>query len=129
MVKLVSYGAAEEVTGSKHLLEAGRTRILVDCGVFQGRRADARRRNREFPFSSASVDHCINTHGHLDHCGAYPLLVKNGFQGEILSTSATRDIAGLVMMDSAKIMANDVRFLEKKKKKYPERNIKIYEPL
>jgi metallo-beta-lactamase family protein len=129
MISITSYGAAQEVTGSKHLIETKDAKLLVDCGFFQGHRAQARAKNERFPFSPYSLFSCINTHGHLDHCGAYPLLVKEGFMGDILSTPATRDIAGLVMQDSAKIQAGDARFLDKRQRKDPQPWRKVYPPL
>jgi metallo-beta-lactamase family protein len=129
MITITAHGAAQEVTGSKHLLDTGSHRILVDCGVFQGRREESRRKNASFPFDPASIDVCVNTHGHLDHCGNYPLLVKNGFRGEILSTPATRDVARLVMMDSARIQEADARFVEKRQLKFPRPNRKAQPPL
>jgi metallo-beta-lactamase family protein len=129
MAKITAYGAAQEVTGSKHLLDTGESRILVDCGVFQGHREEARRKNTEFPFPAGSLSSAVNTHGHLDHCGLYPLLVKQGFLGDILATPATRDIAGLVMLDSAKIQAQDARFIEKRNRKDPQPWRKVVPPL
>jgi metallo-beta-lactamase family protein len=129
MITVTAHGAAQEVTGSKHLLDIGSHRILVDCGVFQGHREECRQKNATFPFDPESVDVCVNTHGHLDHCGNYPLLVKNGFGGEILSTPATRDVAKVVMFDSAHIQQADARYLEKLQKKYPKPNRKIIPPL
>ncbi len=113
-ITLTSHGAAGEVTGSKHLLDTGKARILVDCGLFQGPRAETRERNRAFPFDAAGLAACLNTHGHLDHAGSYPTLVKQGFEGPIVATPATRDIAGLVMRDSAKVQQADARFLAKR---------------
>ena len=129
MLKLTAYGAAEEVTGSKHMLETSHARLLVDCGIFQGHREDAHRKNQELPFSPYSLYACINTHGHLDHCGAYPVLVKKGFSGDILSTPATRDIASLVLRDSARIQAYDARFLEKQQHENHQPWRKIFAPL
>lgn len=129
MISITSHGAAEEVTGSKHLLETKNARVLVDCGFFQGHRAEARAKNERFTFSPYSLYSCINTHGHLDHCGAYPLLVKEGFMGDILSTPATRDIAGLVMRDSAKVQAADAKFLHGQQTKNPQPWRKVYPPL
>jgi metallo-beta-lactamase family protein len=113
MITLTSYGAAREVTGSKHLLDTGGARVLVDCGLFQGRREEARRKNETLGFDAGSLTACINTHGHLDHCGAYPLLAKRGFRGSVWATAATCDVARLVMTDSARIQAADARFLAK----------------
>ncbi|MDD5308549.1 MAG: MBL fold metallo-hydrolase [Deltaproteobacteria bacterium] len=113
MITITAHGAAREVTGSKHLLDTGEARILVDCGVFQGRREETHLKNGSFPFDPASLDACVATHGHLDHCGSYPLLVRRGFAGRVLATAATRDLARLVMLDSARIQAADARFLAK----------------
>lgn len=128
-VTLTAFGAAEEVTGSKHLLDAGHVRILVDCGIFQGHREEARRKNLTFPFQPSTIDACVNTHGHLDHCGAYPLLVRNGYGGSIFSTPATRDIAALVLEDSARVQAADARFLEKQERRTPRPGRKVFPPL
>ncbi len=129
MITLTAFGAAEEVTGSKHMLDTGDARVLVDCGIFQGHREEARRKNQDLPFSPRDITVCVNTHGHLDHCGAYPLLVKKGYNGNIFSTPATRDIAGLVMMDSARIQAHDAQHLAKRQKKHPRADRKVFEPL
>jgi metallo-beta-lactamase family protein len=128
-VTLTAFGAAEEVTGSKHLLDAGHVRVLVDCGLFQGHREEAHRKNLTFPFQPSAVDACVNTHGHLDHCGAYPLLARNGYGGSIFSTAATRDIARLVLEDSARIQAGDARFLEKQHRKAPRPGRRVFPPL
>lgn len=128
-VTLTAFGAAEEVTGSKHLLDAGHVRVLVDCGIFQGHREEAHRKNLTIPFQASSVDACVNTHGHLDHCGAYPLLVRNGYGGSIFSTAATRDIARLVLEDSARIQAGDARFLEKQQRRAPSPGRRVFPPL
>ena len=129
MVTLTAFGAAEEVTGSKHLLDTGNARVLVDCGVFQGHREEAHRKNLTFPFAPRSLSACVNTHGHLDHCGAYPLLAKNGYNGDIMATSATRDLAGLILEDSARIQAYDAKFLDKQIQKNPRHGRKVFPPL
>ncbi len=108
-----SLGAAEEVTGSKHVLEVNGKSYLIDCGAFQGSRAEADRKNREFGIDPDKIEACILTHGHYDHCGLLPLLVKRGFRGNIYATSATRDIANLIMMDSAHIQARDADYLKR----------------
>ncbi len=129
MAQIVSYGAAGEVTGSKHLLDTGQARILVDCGMFQGRREEARTKNETFGFDPRHLTACLSTHGHLDHCGLYPRLVAQGYAGEIVSTPATRDVAGLVMLDAAKIQGQDAAYLRKRQRKDPQEWRKVYEPL
>lgn len=129
MARIVSFGAAGEVTGSKHLLDTGQARILVDCGMFQGRREEARTKNESFGFDPRELTACLSTHGHLDHCGLYPRLVMQGYEGSILSTPATRDVAGLVMLDSAKIQGQDAAYLRKRQRKDPQGWRKVYEPL
>jgi len=106
-----SLGAAEEVTGSKHVLEIDGKSYLIDCGAFQGSRAEADRKNRNFGIAADRIDNVILTHGHLDHCGLLPLLVKKGYTGNIFATPASRDIASLIMMDSANIQARDAKYL------------------
>ncbi len=119
MLTLTSFGAAREVTGSKHLLDTGEARLLIDCGVVQGRREEAHAKNVDLPFDARSVTASLNTHGHLDHCGSYPLLAKRGFRGRIWATGATADVARLVMEDSARLQAADARFLEKRQLRNP----------
>ncbi|MCU0230841.1 MAG: MBL fold metallo-hydrolase, partial [Acidobacteria bacterium] len=120
MIRIESWGAAGEVTGSKHLLDTGRNRILVDCGMFQGRREEARRKNESFGFDPREVTACLSTHGHLDHCGLYPRLVREGYAGSIVSTPATRDVAGLVMLDAAKVQAQDADYLRRRQRQDPQ---------
>jgi metallo-beta-lactamase family protein len=116
-----SLGAAQEVTGSKHILEIDGKSYLIDCGSFQGHRAEADRKNRNFPLAPDKIEAAILTHGHLDHCGLFPLLVKKGYKGNIYTTPASRDIASLVMQDSAKIMDSDARFLKRQADKHGEK--------
>lgn len=108
-----SLGAAQEVTGSKHVLEVDGKSYLVDCGAFQGKRAEADRKNREFGIEPDRIEAAVLTHGHFDHCGLMPLLVKKGYKANIYATPATRDLASLVMMDSARIQARDADYLRR----------------
>ena len=90
-MKVYFYGAAREVTGSRHLVEVNGKRILLDCGMFQGRRKDEFDKNSNFLFDPKTVDAVILSHAHIDHSGNLPRLTKLGFEGSIYSTSATRD--------------------------------------
>ena len=112
-ITLYSEGAAREVTGSKHVLDIDGTRYLVDCGAFQGKRDECDRKNRALVRDPESIDAVNLTHAHFDHCGLLPLLVKRGFKGNIYSTPATRDLANLIMMDSARIQSRDAGNLGK----------------
>lgn len=112
---LCSLGAAGTVTGSKHLLESGGRRILVDCGLFQGVK-NLRELNWEpLNVDPASIDAVIVTHAHLDHTGYLPRLVKEGFRGPILSTPATKAVAAIILRDSAYLQERDAAFLNKHK--------------
>lgn len=115
MLKLTFYGAAREVTGSCHLLEADGMNVLLDCGLFQGRRSESNAKNQEFPIDPAKLHAVVLSHAHIDHCGRLPLLVKRGFCGPIFATAATRDLCALLLADSAHIQAEDARFLNKKR--------------
>jgi metallo-beta-lactamase family protein len=103
----VCHGAAREVTGSCHLLECDGRRILVDCGMFQGDREAEAANAEPFGFDPASIDGLLLTHAHLDHCGRIPLLVRQGFRGRILATSATRELVRVVLLDAASLQAED----------------------
>ena len=116
-----SLGAAEEVTGSKHVLEIDGQSYLIDCGSFQGSRAEADRKNRNLGIASDRIESVVLTHGHLDHCGLLPLLSKQGFKGNVFATPATRDIASLIMMDSANIQAHDAKYLKAQAQKKGEK--------
>ena len=106
-MKLSFHGADRDVTGSCHMLECGGKRILIDCGLFQGSRELSDDNAAEFGFDAASVDFVLLTHAHLDHCGRLPLLVKRGFHGEIITTSATRELARVVLLDSAHLQEEE----------------------
>ena len=120
-IKFYSLGAAEEVTGSRHVLEIEGKSYLIDCGMFQGSRAEADRKNRNLGIAAEKIEGALLTHGHLDHCGLYPMLVKNGYKGNIYVTPASRDIASLIMMDSANIQARDAQYLSKQAAKKGEK--------
>ena len=108
-MKLSVHGAARGVTGSCHLIEAAGRKILVDCGMFQGEHELGEDNAQDFGFSPKDIDLLLLTHAHLDHCGRIPLLVKRGFRGEIVTTSATRDLTRLVLLDSAHLHEEDAR--------------------
>lgn len=112
-MRITFYGGAGEVTGSKHLIEVGQRRVLLDCGTFQGRRQESLSRNTGLPDSLTGVDAVVLSHAHLDHCGLLPLLVKRGYRGRIFSTSATRDIAALIMEDNLNIQQQDREYMER----------------
>jgi len=111
------WGAAREVPGSMHLLEVGGRRLLLDCGLYQGRRKLAFERNRNFPFDPSSIDAVVLSHAHIDHCGNLPTLVRAGFKGRIWATPATRDLCQHMLVDSAHIQKSDVRFVNRKRKR------------
>ncbi len=110
-IRVTFWGAAGEVTGSMHLLEAAGARILLDGGLFQGRRAEAARKNRELPFDARRIDAVILSHAHIDHSGRLPLLVRHGFHGPIHATPATRDLCAVMLADAAHIQMKDAEFL------------------
>ncbi len=110
-VTLCSLGGAGTVTGSKHLLESGRRRILVDCGLFQGVKNLRELNWARLAVEPSSIDAVVVTHAHLDHTGYLPRLVRNGFRGPILSTAATASVAEIILRDSAFLQERDAAFL------------------
>ena len=115
-----SWGGAEEVTGSKHFLRVDGDLIQVDCGAFQGRRAETDKKNRTWNYDADVVSAVVLTHAHYDHCGLLPLMSKRGFSGNMYTTPATRDLANLILMDSAHIQAKDIEYLKKRAAKRNE---------
>ncbi len=109
------HGAAQTVTGSQHLLEINGSRLLLECGLFQGRRADAYARNLHFPFDPRSVDAVILSHAHIDHSGNLPNLVKQGYEGPIYVTPATGELTAVMLRDSGHIQESDVEFVNRKR--------------
>jgi len=116
-MKVQFWGAAQTVTGSMHMVHYRGKRILLDCGMYQGKRKEAFQRNKTLPFDPKSVHAVILSHAHIDHSGNLPSLVRGGFKGPIFATSASRDLAAFMLLDSAKIQVNDVRYVNKKRKK------------
>lgn len=112
-MKITFHGAAMEVTGSKHLVETNGLKVLLDCGLHQGRRSEAAAKNKSFNFKASEIDAVVLSHAHADHCGAIPLLVKQGFKGKVYATPATRDVAMYIMLDSARIQEQDAEYFNK----------------
>ena len=120
------WGAARCVTGSMHLLNVNGHNLLLDCGLYQGRRKDAFERNRNLPFDARELDAVILSHAHIDHSGNLPSLVRAGFSGPIYATSATRDLDAYLLLDSAHIQESDVAYVNKRRAKQGKR---LFEPL
>jgi metallo-beta-lactamase family protein len=114
-MEIAFHGAARTVTGSQHLITVNGRRILLDCGLYQGKRQETYERNLHLPFDAAQVDALVLSHAHIDHCGNIPNLVKSGFRGDIVCTYATRDLCSIMLRDSAKIQQYDVEYLNKKR--------------
>ncbi len=112
-MRVTFWGAARTVTGSKHLLTGSSGALLLDCGLFQGRRAESEARNRALPFAASSVDAMILSHAHIDHSGAIPYLCRHRFVGSIHATEATVDLCRAMLLDAAHIQAKDAEFLNR----------------
>jgi|LGOV01.1.fsa_nt_gb metallo-beta-lactamase family protein len=125
-MNITFHGAAQTVTGSRHLLSLNDHQLLLDCGLFQGRRKDTYSRNLNFPFDVTALDAVILSHAHIDHSGNLPNLVKQGYPGSINATSATAHLAGVMLRDSGHIQESDVKFVNKRRTKRGEAPI---EPL
>lgn len=113
-MKITFCGAAGEVTGSQHLIETDSLRVLLDCGLFQGHRAESRRKNESFLCRPKDLSGVILSHAHADHCGNLPGLYKAGFRGDIFCTPATADVAAIMLADSAHIQQEDAKYLQRK---------------
>lgn len=109
-MKLSFHGADRTVTGSCHLLECAGKRILIDCGLYQGGREIDEENSAPFGFDPADIDYLLLSHAHLDHCGRIPLLARRGFRGEIVTTAASRELARLIMLDSANLQEEETRY-------------------
>ncbi len=120
-MRLTFHGAAGgQVTGSMHLLEAAGARVLLDAGLFQGRRAETRKLNAELPFDARLIDAVVVSHAHIDHTGRLPLLVKEGYHNPIIATPATRDLSAVMLPDSAHIQESDFEYLKRHDRVGPE---------
>lgn len=113
-MKITFLGAAHEVTGSQHLLETSALRLLLDCGLFQGRRAECFAKNSRFRCEPKRLDGVFLSHAHIDHCGNLPGLYKAGYRGPIYCTPATADLAAVMMLDSAHIQEEDAAYMRKR---------------
>ena len=127
-MRISFHGAAQQVTGSCHLLEVKGTRILVDCGLYQGSREIEEDNAEDFGFDPAGIDYLLLTHAHLDHCGRIPLLARRGFRGEIITTAASRELARLVMLDAAHLQEEDAEWRNRKARRHNHHGAEI-EPL
>ena len=98
-MKIRFHGAAQTVTGSQHLLEVNGYRLLLECGLYQGRRKEAYQRNRNFQFDPGKIDAVLLSHAHIDHSGNLPHLVKQGYRGQIFATDATAHLANIMLIE------------------------------
>lgn len=112
------FGAARTTTGSQYLLEINGQRLLLECGLFQGRREESIERNRQFLFDPKDISAVVVSHAHMDHCGNLPNLCRQGFEGNIYCTFATRDLASIMLEDSAEIQRDDAAFVSRKRAKH-----------
>ena len=114
-MRITFHGAALTTTGSMHMLQVNGSSVLLDCGLFQGKRKEAFERNRNLPFDARSVEACVLSHAHIDHSGNLPSLVKSGFRGPICATPATQDLCEIMLLDCAHIQEKDVEYVNKKR--------------
>lgn len=119
-MKLSFHGAAQTVTGSRHLISLNGHRLLLDCGLFQGRRRETYDRNLQFGFQPSAVDAVVLSHAHLDHCGNLPNLVRQDFAGRIHATPATVQVSELLLQDSAEIQESDAAYVNKRRRRKGE---------
>lgn len=116
-MNLSFHGAARSVTGSRHMLEIPGFRLLLDCGLFQGRRDEAFRRNRDLGFDPKSIGAVLLSHAHIDHSGALPMLPQYGFSGKVYVTRASADLTTIMLEDSARVQESDCRYVNKKEQR------------
>ena len=114
-MKIKFIGAAQEVTGSKHLITTNKGKhILLDCGMFQGKGLETDQLNRNLQFEPRDLDYVLLSHAHIDHSGLIPYLYKKGFRGSVICTHATRDLCSIMLSDSAYIQELDAKWYNKK---------------
>ncbi len=128
-MRLSFHGAARSVTGSRHLVEAGGARVLLDCGMFQGRRQEAAHRNRTLGFDPHGLDAVLLSHAHIDHSGALPSLVRQRFKGRVFMTRPTAELAEVMLADSARIQQSDCAYVNRKERRRGKNRLKpMYDP-
>lgn len=125
-MKITFYGAAHTTTGSMHLVEANGKRILLDCGLYQGRRKEAFEKNRNLPVDASTVDYVILSHAHIDHSGNLPQLVRQGFRGRVFARQATVELCNVLLRDSCFLQKRDLEYVNKKRRKQGKA---LFEPL
>ncbi len=113
-MKITFHGAAREVTGSMHLLQTEKDNVLLDCGLFQGKRSEAAQKNRVAPFDPSILTNIVLSHAHIDHSGRIPLMVKENFNGRIVCTRATKDVCDYMLTDAAHIQESEAEYLNYK---------------
>jgi metallo-beta-lactamase family protein len=126
LVKIKFFGAARQVTGSMHLIEKNGFKLLLDCGMQQGKRKESFERNRNFPFNVLDINSIILSHAHIDHSGNIPTIVAQGYKGPVFSTYATKDLCELMLPDSAYVQLKDLEYVNKKRQKQGKN---LFEPL
>ena len=125
-MKLTFYGAAQTTTGSMHLLEANGKRMLLDCGLYQGRRKEAFEKNRNLPVEARTIDYVILSHAHIDHSGNLPQLVRQGFRGRVFARQSTTDLCSVMLRDSCFLQKRDLEYVNKRRRRDGKA---LFEPL
>ena len=114
-MKIRFFGAVRTTTGSMHMISAGNRRVLLDCGLFQGKRKEAFEPNRNLPLDPGTLNACVLSHAHIDHSGNLPTLVRRGYRGPVFTTPATIDLAEIMLRDSAHLQVQDVEYVNQER--------------